>query len=322
MKQTREGGNAPGATRAGNARLPVSAPCPAAVPGPMHRWGGVLLILLAAFSFSVHNTTATASYAHGVDVLTMLASRGWLGIIALAVVVWLRRMPLALSRRRFWWVMALSALFTLQSYFLLASFVHLQVSLAILVFYLFPILVILITAAVGDERLTPLKIGGALVAFGGLAIALDIGGSPDIVGVLLAFGAGLCLSLNIVGGARIMKSIPGLVVTLYMMGTAVIVLTIAVAANGGPQLPNSSEGWGWFAVAAITSPIAIIAFYGALEFTGGPKAAMTMNAEPIFTSIAAVIILGEVLGPLQLVGGALVIGAIFTVTFLGARARR
>ena len=49
---------------------------------------------------------------------------------------------------------------------------------------------------------------------------------------------------------------------------------------------------------------------------------MTMNAEPVFTTIAAVLILGEVLGPLQIVGGLMVIGAIFAVTFLGARARR
>lgn len=290
-------------------------------PGVMGRWGGLLLIIVAALAFSIHNTTATRSYEHGPTVLTMLASRSWLGIVALGALLWLRRMPVTLSRRHFWGVMALSALFTCQSYFLLASFVHMQVSLAILVFYLFPILVILIAAAIGDERLTVLKIGGAVVAFGGLAVALDIGGGPDVAGVLLAFGAAVCLSLNIVGGARMMKAIPGLVVTLYMMATAVVVLTTAVVLDGGPYLPSTTEGWAWYTIAVVASPIALICFYSALAFTGGPKAAMTMNAEPIFTTIAAVLILGEVLGPLQIVGGVLVIGAIFTVTFLGARGR-
>lgn len=290
--------------------------------GALYGWGGIALILFAALTFSIHNTTATASYDHGMSVLTMLAARAWLGFLSLGVLLYLRGMRVTMSRKRFWGVMGLSAFFVLQSYFLLASFVYIQVSLAILVFYLFPILVILITAAIGDERLTVVKMGGAIVAFAGLAIALDIGGNPNLVGVLLAFGAAVCLACNIVGSARLMRSIPGLVVTLYMMGTAVVVLTVAVLVTGGPYMPNSSEGWFWFVAALITSPLAIIAFYGALEFTGGPKAAMLMNAEPVFTTIAAVLILGEVLGPLQLIGGAMVIAAIFTVTLLGARARR
>lgn len=288
----------------------------------MYGWGGLAVILFSALAFSIHNTTAVATYAHGVDVLTMLAARSWLGFFALGLFLTLRRMPVILSRKRFYGVMVLSVLFCLQSYFLLASFVYLQVSLAILVFYLFPILVILMTAAIGDERLTPLKTAGAVAAFGGLALALDIGGNPNLVGVLLAFGSAICLALNIVGGARMMKTTPGLVVTIYMMATATVVLSIATLAFGGPKLPTSGEGWSWFVAAAITSPLALISFYYALEFTGGPRAAMTMNAEPVMTTIAAVLILNEVLLPKQLVGGGIVVGTILIVTFFSARAKR
>ena len=276
---------------------------PATGQSVMYRWGGIAVILLSALAFSLHNTTAVASYAHGVDVFTMLATRSWLGFLALGAFLALRRMPVTLSRRRLTAVMVLSALFCVQSYLLLGSFVYLQVSLAILVFYLFPILVILLAAVIGDERLTLLKGAGALVAFGGLALALNIGGNPDPTGILLAFGSAICLALNIVGGARMMKATPGLVITLYMLGTAVIAFTLAMFLVGGPMLPTSSEGWTWFVGAAITSPIALISFYYALEFTGGPKAAMTMNAEPVMTTVAAVLILSEVLGPYQLVGG-------------------
>jgi drug/metabolite transporter (DMT)-like permease len=60
----------------------------------------------------------------------------------------------------------------------------------------------------------------------------------------------------------------------------------------------------------LTNPAAIIAFYSALPLAGAPRSSLGMNAEPVITVLLAVSILGETLGWMQLVGAALIIGAL------------
>jgi len=288
-------------------------------------WFGPALLVVAIICFSLHNNLATLSYRYGVDVATVLVGRTYLILLALGIIFGVTQTSPILRGRVFWGAVLLSMSYTAQSFTLLKSFSLLPLSLAILIFYLFPIFVALLAAMFGDERLTLIKIAGALVAFGGLALALNIGsslGDLSPFGLLMAFLSAVFLALNIFGSARLMRKASSFSVTFNMLGWAGICFTVLMIVDGGPKFPSSLEGMLVYLAAIVTSPIALISFYGALPYTGGPKAAMIMNGEPPLTIMVAFLLLGERLAPIQGVGALLVIGAIFYVSMTEARRAR
>jgi probable blue pigment (indigoidine) exporter len=65
--------------------------------------------------------------------------------------------------------------------------------------------------------------------------------------------------------------------------------------------------------------VAFSAWLLSLRIVDPIRVAILFNIEPVVTITAAWIVLGERLGPIQLLGGLLVIAAIVAMTVLGAR---
>jgi len=291
-------------------------------PTAMHRWGGFALLVVASIAFSFHNVLAKLSYTHGATVYSVLGGRAVLIVAALLLFFALTGQSMRVGRDAGWKLVVLGLFYTLTAFSILASFRTMDVSLAILIFYLFPIMVAFLAAALGHEQLRPIVFAGAIVAFAGLALALQVWeAAPDLTGLSLAVFAAVTLAINIVGSARLMRQTRGLVVTFHMMWVSGIVFILAVVFwEGRLALPETTEGLVIYGATLLASPIALISFYLALEFVGGTRSSMLMNSEPVITILIAYFLLGEILGPVQLAGAGLVILAIVVVTLKG-RAR-
>jgi len=79
--------------------------------------------------------------------------------------------------------------------------------------------------------------------------------------------------------------------------------------------PMSGEaGWGWLACLAAVSTVGAIAlFFAGLRRVGPTTASLVSTVEPVVTVGLACAVFGESLGPLQLAGGGLVLGAVLMV---------
>ena len=285
---------------------------------------GLGILLFSAVFFGLNNNLARLSYDHGTNVLTLLTVRTIVALLVIAAYVTRFRLWRRLARtdRLAFGVASLS--FSIGALLLLESFLLLPVSLAVLFFYLFPIMVALIYLALGEERLTAIGWVGVIAAFCGLALALEVfqGFHLNLLGVLLSLAAAVCISLNIVSSHRLMQRYPGIFVTFWMMAVSLIIFGIGMIAVAGVALPTSETGVLVFAGAVIAGPTAIISFYVGLSMAGGTKSALVMNTEPVTTMLFAVVILGETLGWLQYAGAAIVIASIFLVTFAERRRAR
>ncbi|MGE5145523.1 MAG: DMT family transporter [Candidatus Eiseniibacteriota bacterium] len=281
-------------------------------------WIGIALLATATLLFSTHTNMARLSYDHGVTTLTVLAARSAMALLLVGLWLRWRRLPALLPRRALPMLAVTGGGFAFQSLFYLQAIHYIPVSLAVLLFYLFPIMVIFITWAFGLERLTVVRVVGALVAFGGLILALDVkGGGLDWRGVVLGAAAAFSLAINIVGAAQMMRTAPAMTVIFNMVLVATIGYLVALAATGGPAWPKDGvAGWSVFMAVVVTGPLAQMCFYASLAFTAGSRASIIMNGEPITTTALALLILGETLAPVQMAGAALVVGAIFGVALL------
>ena len=73
-------------------------------------------------------------------------------------------------------------------------------------------------------------------------------------------------------------------------------------------------GWGWLLGLAVVSTVAAVSlFFAGLRRVGPTSAAILSTAEPVVTVILAFLVFGELLGPLQLLGGGLVIVAVLVL---------
>ena len=101
---------------------------------------------------------------------------------------------------------------------------------------------------------------------------------------------------------------------------AATTLTLAAAATGDLHLGEvSPAGFGWLAGIAVVSTVGAVGlFFAGLRRVGPTTASILSTAEPLTTVLLAFLVFGESLAPVQLAGGALVLGAVLV---LSARAR-
>jgi drug/metabolite transporter (DMT)-like permease len=127
---------------------------------------------------------------------------------------------------------------------LLSAIGSIPIALAILVFYLFPLIATIILAICGWERFGWPTMAAVVVAFAGLALALDPGGRGfHFEGVALALGAALGLGIVIAVSSRVFRSGDSRPVTLYMAATAAALSIVLCIVHGEFALPKTGLGW-------------------------------------------------------------------------------
>ena len=284
-------------------------------------WAGIALALAAAIAFALANTSASLAYQSGSNPLTVAAFRFVLP--AAVLVVWLRLggIPLGLSKRSGWIAVALGIVTAIYTWALLSAIGMIPLALAVLVFYLFPLIATVILGICGWEKLGWRKIAAIVLAFVGLTLALDVtGGNLNIIGVTLAFVAALGLGTVIVVSSRVIRAGDSRPVTLYMATAAGVLLIAYCAAAGEFVLPRTGLGWAGFIGAAAFYAFAMIAFYIALSMIGPVQVSLMSYAEPVVAAGLGVTLLGEALAPMQVAGIALVVVALVGATLWQPRA--
>jgi drug/metabolite transporter (DMT)-like permease len=99
-----------------------------------------------------------------------------------------------------------------------------------------------------------------------------------------------------------------------------VTLSIAGLVRGSLRLGFEPAGWAWIAALGLGSTVvAISAFMAGLNLVGPATAAIASTVEPVVTVVLAMAFFAERLGPVQVVGGGLVLTA---VVLLAAKVRR
>jgi drug/metabolite transporter (DMT)-like permease len=178
-----------------------------------------------------------------------------------------------------------------------------------------------------------------------LGVAMALGGIPEgalppLWGLALAFASPLIYGVWIVLQARVAGDRPGrhqeradgigvgippgdaeivpdspdpAPATAIMTTATAAVFAVLAIATGGSVAPADVAAEAWvplLAIGLVSTAFAIQAFYAGVRRIGGARAALVSTIEPVYTIAMAMLLFGEQLTPVQLAGGALVIGAV------------
>jgi len=288
---------------------------------------GLPLAIAAALSFGM-----SGAWARG------LIDAGWTPGAAVTVRIWVAALVLlvptvvalrgrwTLLRRNLWTIAAYGLLaVTATQLFYFQAVAVMDVGLALLIEYTAPIAVVLWLWMRRGEKPTGRSILGAIIAFVGLVLMLDVlsGRSVDVGGILWAFGAMVGAAAYFILSAKNDTGLPPIALAGSGLLVGALGLTIAGAVGILPiswSTDDVAYRFGtvpWFvpvlAIGLIATALAYVLGIASTRLLGSRLASFIALAEVVAALLFGWMLLGQLPNPLQAVGAALVLAGVVVV---------
>jgi drug/metabolite transporter (DMT)-like permease len=287
---------------------------------------GIASALTAAAIYGSVPALVRGAFENGVPAVESSFFRTSVIAIILAVIAVMRSASFVIPRAayRSFGGLAVATLLISMSY--LAAVQFIPVALAVIIFYTFPVLILLSAPVVEGHRPGLLTILIGLFAFAGLLIA--IGPRFDTLdprGITLAALASAGAALQAFSGRAIARHLdPAAFGSLVHVAIWLPSLVIVLWLSGGEirSLPGGGVTPSGYACLIALCFLYVGAYFfhmQSLKYAPASVVAPFFNLEPIVTIAVAALALGERLALNQYAGGAMVLAALVASSLLGAR---
>lgn len=288
---------------------------------------GLLVALGAAFSFGMSGAWARGLIDAGWTPGAAVTARVWVAALILLVpTVLTMRGRWVLLRRNAGMIIAYGLLaVTATQLFYFQAVAVMDVGIALLIEYTAPVAVVLWLWLRRGEKPTGRSILGAVIAFVGLVLMLDIltGARIDGGGILWALGAMVGAATYFVLSAREDTGLPpialagvGLLLGALGLTTAGVIGVLPMAWS----FDDVAYRFGtvpWFvpvlAIGLLATALAYVLGIASTRMLGSRLASFVALAEVIAAMLFGWMLLGQLPGPVQLIGGVLVMAGVVVV---------
>ena len=278
---------------------------------------GLAFALIGAFFYGFNITFAKIAAELGVGGPMIVAERV-LVMIAIGLVIGrLTRASFSVPRNERMPLFGLGLGSTGVSICYISSVAFIPITKAAVIFYTFPILIVVLSPFIDRKPLTLAMMAIVLTAFIGVVLVLgttDAGLDPR--GLLLAAGASISAAIQFFAGTRCRQTgtaaklvfsqvivLPSALLTVYFTG-AIFTVDSQIIAFVPVWLTIGGFVFGFgFQILALTRISASIA-------------GLAFCLEPVVAALTSAIVLGERLAPIQYLGGMIVIAAIIATVFV------
>lgn len=283
--------------------------------------------LVASLAFATSGTFARplfdAGWSPGAAVLWRVTCAA---LLLLPIGLWVMRGRLRLVLTEWRIVVGFGALAVATAQLMyFAAVSRMSVSIALLIEYMAPVLLVLLAWARTRRLPSRLVLAGTLASVLGLLCVLDLtGASPDTLGVLFGFGAMIGAAAYFVLGARPTRLHP-LALPAFGLPVGAVVLAIATALGVLPysapfvavELMGTLVPW-WVPLGVVVLAATAIAYavgVAGIGMMGERLSSFVSLSEVLFAALLAALVLGEIPSPIQLLGGALIVAGVVLIRF-------
>ncbi|MGO4571898.1 DMT family transporter [Microvirga sp. 2TAF3] len=193
----------------------------------------------------------------------------------------------------------------------ISSVAFIPVTVAAVLFYAYPTLIVLASPLVEGTRLTPTLIGIVVLALIGIVMVVGPAfGNLDWRGLVLALGAAAATATQFFAAARCRKT--NVVAKIFWVHLIVLPTALLVSVFTGQLATPAVLALAPFAVAMTVGGYVLGFLFQivALGRISATAAGIIYCIEPVVSAVTSIFVLGESINPLQAVGGALVLAAI------------
>lgn len=258
--------------------------------------------ILAAFSAATYGMNPLFSlplYADGMGVDSVLFFRYLFAVPMVALMVKSRGRSFAIQKGELWPLLMVGVFFVLSSITLFRSYLYMDSGIASTILFIYPVMVALIMAIFFKEKVslqTWVCIAMALAGIGLLYKAPD-GATLSTLGILFVLGSALAYTLYIITvNKTILKDVPSVKVTFYVILIGFIIFSVMVLLGGGLQTPT--KWWLWLDLVAFALFPTVISMYcatKAIVYIGSTATAILGALEPVTAVLFGITLFGETL---------------------------
>ncbi len=278
---------------------------------------GVIFALITAVCLGSITTQAKLFYAEGGNAMTLMLTRFFVSTLVFGLFIFFRRQSFRVNASERMGVLLLGCVWSGAMIFYLLSVETISVSLAVLILYAYPLVVLLVSFVTRQMSPSSRLISLFLLAFVGLYLALSTGNVElDTTGLVFAALASLGAAFTFIKGAHIAALLNPLLMTFWInFAGLVIIFPLAYSSFVTDVTP---AGLTALVIATAFYVVAILCQFQALAKLSAATAAFILNLEPVVSILLAVFILREQLTSVQWFGVGLVIAVLIASIDMGA----
>ena len=268
-------------------------------------------VLTCALCYGLAVVLARFAFEDGSNAATVVSVRCAFAALAIGIALRIGGDERRTNGRERALLLGLGLVFALGVFSFYKAIEILRVPLAILAFYVNPLIIGVFGALVGFERLSGRTLLFALVSLAGLALAT--GASPEAVdatGIGFAMLAAALTAGILVVSTHRLSHVSAKNRTFWMMTSTSAALAAGTLAGDALMWPRSAPGLWALAGVCVLYAIGLVALFTSATRIGPLRTGLVMNLEPIVAIGGSWLLLGQGLAPAQLAGGALVIAGV------------
>lgn len=234
-------------------------------------------------------------------------------LIAVYLLVTKQRMPFEKIKKEIPYLLFSGIAMGINWILLFEAYKYTTVSLATLSYYFAPVIVTVVCPILFREKMTVKQILCFVMSTVGLVLITGIGdmsgGSNHLVGILFGLGAAVFYAAVVLLN-KFIKNVDGIHRTFLQFLAAIVILVPYVLATSGINL-NVLDGNGWgclLIVGLVHTGITYCLYFSSLKELPGQKAAILSYIDPLVAVLVSVVLLGEQMTLMQVLGGMLILG--------------
>ncbi|MFT5219915.1 MAG: drug/metabolite transporter (DMT)-like permease [Planctomycetota bacterium] len=272
-------------------------------------YAGIIFAAVAALGLGAITTQAKIVYSDGSNALTLMLMRFLLSTLVFGALLMFGKTGFRVEKSRRIDLLLIGLIWSVAMICYLSSVETISVSLAVLILYAYPLLVLCFSIV---NRLLPLSMPLVLLflaAFSGLYLALSGATmSVNLNGIMFAALASLGATYTFIRGAVVAPKMSPLVMTFWI--NLIGLFVILPLMPGKLLLPENSVAIIALSAATLFYVIAILCQFEALARLPAAMAAFVLNLEPVISILLAMLVLNEILSTIQWVGVVMVVSAV------------
>ena len=269
--------------------------------------------IVAAVSFALADVFSKVAFIAGMDVLSLSTFRSMFSVVFMIGWLWWQPPPVPYTPRQRAIALGIGVLFAGVVFGLFKAFELVTVPVAILTYFIYPLLTGIIGALIGVDKLGWRGAAAAIVAFFGLA--LIVGAQPGAValsGIAFALGAGCLRTAVLLISRAALAGADSRLLSWYSQLSSTLIFVVFALATWNWHSPQTGTGWFALLVVSVTVTIAVLTLFISINRIGPFRSALIMNLEPLIATILSAVLLGEFMTAWQVLGGAIMLGALVT----------
>jgi len=269
---------------------------------------GFVLVIISATSFGFMAIFGTYANQNGLSVEVILLFRFLIAAVLMNIYILARKKTYPSGKSLLLLIAMGSIGYAAQSFSFFTALELIGASLTSILLYLHPAMVFILSIFLLKLKIKKSEFLALILATSGTVLVIGLKlQNINFIGIMFGITAAVVYAFYIVIGSKVTKGLDAFTAsTVIISSSAFVYITNAI--TNDILMPATLEQWKWlFAIAIISTIVAIVTFFAGMKIIGPVKASMISTFEPIVTVVCSFWLLNESLDIYQMLGAILII---------------